>query len=87
VRLAARVACPACTRVLSQPLWAAGLFRALTRPAVVRYFLERTWGAKNIDETMWAYAVATAAQPGAQHAPCTFWRPTCSADIHTCTKN
>lgn len=58
--------------VLSQRLWAAGLFRALTRPGVVRYFLERTWGAKNIDEAMWAYAVATAAQPGAHHAPLHF---------------
>lgn len=63
---------PGLHAVLSQPLWAAGLFRALTRPRVVRYFLERTWGSKGIDEAMWAYAVATAAQPGAHHAPLHF---------------
>ena len=58
--------------LLSQPLWAASLFRALTRPGVVRYFLERTWGAKSIDEAMCEYAVATARQPGAHHAPLHF---------------
>jgi pimeloyl-ACP methyl ester carboxylesterase len=57
---------------LSAPLWADGLFRTLTRPGVVRYFLERTWGGKNIDETMVAYAVATAREPGARHAPLQF---------------
>ena len=75
---------PTLHRVLSQPLWAGGLFGLLTRPAVVRYFLERTWGGKAIDETMWAYAVATAAQPGAQHAPLHFLAANLfSADIHT----
>ena len=29
-----------------------GLFRLLTRPRVVRYFLERTWGSKDIDEAL-----------------------------------
>jgi pimeloyl-ACP methyl ester carboxylesterase len=70
--------------LLSNPLWAGWLFGQLTRPAVVRYFLERTWGAKGIDETMWAYAVATAKQPGAQHAPLHFLAANLfSADIHT----
>lgn len=75
---------PGLHAVLSRPLWAAALFRALTRPAVVRHFLERTWGGKAIDEDMWAYAVATAAQPGAHHAPLHFLAGHLfSADIHT----
>jgi pimeloyl-ACP methyl ester carboxylesterase len=57
---------------VSAPLWSQALFNGLTRPGVVRYFLNRTWGAKNIDETMWAYAVKTAAQPGARFAPLCF---------------
>ena len=77
-------AMPTLHRVLSAPLWAGGLFNTLTRPGVVRYFLERTWGAKGIDEGMWAYAVATAAQPGARHAPLHFLAGSLfSADIHT----
>jgi len=65
-------AVPGLHAVLSVPLWADALFRGLTRPGVVRYFLERTWGAKNIDEEMWAYDVATARQPGARFAPLHF---------------
>jgi hypothetical protein len=53
-------------------LYSQALFNGLTRPAVVRYFLEKTWGSKAIDERMWAYSVATAAQPGARHAPLNF---------------
>ncbi len=70
-------------RLLSSPRWAQGLFNNLTRPAVVRYFLERTWGSKAIDETMWAYALLTARQPGARHAPLHFLGAGLfSADIH-----
>ena len=70
--------------VLSAPLWSQALFNGLTRPGVVRYFLQRTWGAKNIDEAMWAAAVATAHQPGARHAPlCFLGGGLFSADIHT----
>ena len=52
--------------------WGAGLFRGLTRPGVVRYFLERTWGSKQIDEALWRYDVLTTRQPGAHHAPLYF---------------
>jgi pimeloyl-ACP methyl ester carboxylesterase len=52
--------------------WGGALFRALTRPAVVRYFLRRTWGGPDIDEAMWRHAVWTARQPGAEHAPLSF---------------
>jgi hypothetical protein len=71
-------------RVLSQPRWSQGLFRTLTRPGVVRYFLRRTWGAKAIDEVMCAYSVLSAAQPGARYAPLHFLAGNLfSADIHT----
>ena len=69
--------------VLRQPLWAEWLFRQLARPGVVRYFLQRTWGSKHIDEALWAYCVQTAHQPGARHAPLQFLaRGLFSADIH-----
>jgi pimeloyl-ACP methyl ester carboxylesterase len=57
---------------LSVPLWSDALFRGLTRPGVVRYFLQRTWGSAAIDETLWAYDVQTARQPGARFAPLAF---------------
>ncbi|MBK1690035.1 alpha/beta fold hydrolase [Rubrivivax gelatinosus] len=59
-------------RLLTAKLWSDPLYRLLTRPGVVRYFLERTWGSKRIDETLWAYCVATARQPGARFAPLAF---------------
>ena len=52
--------------------WGAPLFRALTRPGVIRYFLRRTWGSPGIDEALWRYDVLTARQPGAEHAPLCF---------------
>lgn len=65
-------------------VWGGALFRGLTRPAVIRYFLQRTWGSKSIDETLWAYDVLTARAPGAEHAPLHFLSAHLfSADIHT----
>ena len=70
-------------RVLSNPRWAQALFNGLTKPQVVRYFLRRTWGGPNIDATMAAYAVLTAREPGARHAPLYFLSAGLfSADIH-----
>jgi pimeloyl-ACP methyl ester carboxylesterase len=64
--------------------WGGGLFRLLTKPSVVRYFLRRTFGADAIDETLWADAVWTARAPGAEHAPLAFLSGDLfSADIHT----
>ena len=64
--------------------WDQGLYRLLTRPAVIRYFLQRTWGSKSIDETLWAYDVLTARQPGARFAPLDFLSGALfSQDIHT----
>jgi pimeloyl-ACP methyl ester carboxylesterase len=65
-------AVPGLHAAVSVPLWGAALFRNLTRPGVVRYFLERTWGSKAIDEEAWRAAVATAREPGAHHAPLHF---------------
>jgi pimeloyl-ACP methyl ester carboxylesterase len=64
--------------------WGGAVFRGLTRPGVIRYFLERTWGSKRIDEALWAYDILSAAQPGAEHAPLHFLSAQLfSADIHT----
>ena len=71
-------------RLLSHPAWSQGLFNTLTRPAVVRYFLQRTFGRKQIDETLWCYCVQTARQPGAKHAPLYFLSAYLfAADINT----
>lgn len=48
------------------------LFIALSRPRTIRYFLERTWGSRQIDEGLWRYSTFTAAQPGARYAPLRF---------------
>ena len=50
----------------------AALFGGLTRPTVIRYFLERTFGAKAIDGELYDVAVANARKAGAEHAPLWF---------------
>ncbi len=56
-------------RVLAWSGWSDFLFRQLTRPSVVRFFLAKTWGSKQIDETLFQYDIAITKQPGAKHAP------------------
>ncbi len=69
--------------VIRGPGWGAFLFRQLTRPAVIRYFLRRTWGSRQIDEALWASGCLAARQPGAEHAPLSFLSAGLfSADIH-----
>ena len=58
--------------VLRGPGWGGLLFKSLTRPGVIRFFLNKTWGSSDIDEAVWRYAVATARQPGAENAPLQF---------------
>ena len=66
------------------PAWGRFLFRQLSRPAVVRYFLRRTWGGQQIDEALWAYAVSMAQVPHAEQAPLSFLSGALfSADMHT----
>lgn len=70
--------------LLSARLWTQVLYRGLTKPAVIRYFLERSWGSKAIDETLWAYDVRSARQPGARFAPLHFLSGSLfSQDIHS----
>jgi pimeloyl-ACP methyl ester carboxylesterase len=65
-------AVPGAYAVLRGPGWGGALFRLLTRPAVIRYFLRRTWGGAQIDERLRRYNVLTARQPGAEYAPLYF---------------
>lgn len=52
--------------------WGAALFSWLTRPGVIRYFLQRTWGRQQIDEALWRYDLVTTRQSGAHYAPLYF---------------
>ena len=57
---------------LGRAPWSASVYRGLTRPGVIRYFLVKTWGSKHIDEGLLAYDVLTTRQPGARYAPLRF---------------
>lgn len=59
-------------RLLSNPRWSDGVYRQLTRPAVIRFFLKKTWGGPLIDEALLAHDIITARQPGAKYAPLWF---------------
>ena len=63
---------PTLYRILRGPGWGEQLFGGLTRPGVIRYFLERTWGSKRIDEPLWAYGVLTARARDSWFAPLYF---------------
>lgn len=63
---------PGLHKVLSFPLWGHGLYSLLTSKRSIRYFLERTWGSKQIDDQMVEYDHITTHQPGAEHAPFAF---------------
>lgn len=55
--------------LLRFPLWDRGFFALLTGKRSIRYFLEKTWGSKNIDEGVLEYDYLTTHQPGARFAP------------------
>ena len=59
-------------RFFTFPLWSQGLFDLLVSRRSIRFFLEKTFGSKRIDEEMLEYAYATSHQPGARHAPYAF---------------
>ena len=59
-------------RALKGPGWGKALFGALTRPGVIRYFLNKTWGSTAIDEEMFSFAVWTTRQAHAEYAPLCF---------------
>jgi pimeloyl-ACP methyl ester carboxylesterase len=71
-------------RLLRGGGWGETLYGWLTRPGVIRYFLQRTWGSRDIDERLWQYDVLTARQTGSMYAPLYFLSGGLfSADIHT----
>ena len=49
-------------------LWSRGFFDLLTSRRGVRFFLEKTWGARNIDEGLLEYDLITTRDPDAHHA-------------------
>jgi hypothetical protein len=51
------------------PLWRRSLFKLFTTKAVIRKFLQKTWGSKEIDDALLEYDYDTAHQPGAEFAP------------------
>ena len=60
------------------------LFRTLTRPSVIRYFLRKTFGSSEIDDELFEQAVQQARVAGAMHAPLYFLTGALfSRDIHT----
>jgi pimeloyl-ACP methyl ester carboxylesterase len=48
------------------------VFDLLTTKPSIRYFLNKTWGSKQIDEDLLQYDYLTTHQPGAQYAPYAF---------------
>lgn len=58
--------------VVTFPLWRGALFGGLVSRASVRYFLRRTFGAKDVPESLVDYSWRTAHQPGADRAPFAF---------------
>jgi pimeloyl-ACP methyl ester carboxylesterase len=63
---------PGLHRAVSFPLWGQALFDGLVSRASVRYFLQRTYGSKAIDEDLFEYCWQTAHRPGARFAPLAF---------------
>jgi pimeloyl-ACP methyl ester carboxylesterase len=55
-------------RIFTVPLWSRPFYNLLTTRTGVRYFLQRTWGSKAIDEGLLEYDLLTARDPGAHHA-------------------
>lgn len=60
---------PGFLKFLKLPLLGEALFNLLTCRKSVRFFLQKTWGSKQIDKTMYEYSWQTARQPGARFAP------------------
>lgn len=56
-------------RFFTVPLWTRQIYKGLTAKRTIRFFLEKTWGSKNIDEGLLEYDYRTTHQPGARFAP------------------
>jgi pimeloyl-ACP methyl ester carboxylesterase len=59
-------------RFFEVPLWSQALYDALVSRPSIRYFLQRTYGRRDVDEAMVDYDYLTTHQPGARHAPYAF---------------
>jgi pimeloyl-ACP methyl ester carboxylesterase len=59
-------------RLLRQTRLGSGLYRLLTTPASIRWFLARSWGSAEVDPRLLEHALRCAALPGAEHAPLDF---------------
>lgn len=62
---------PLLRRFFTFPAWSEAFFELLTARRSIRFFLEKTWGSKAIDEGLLDYDCITTRQPGARHAP--YW--------------
>ena len=58
--------------LVSVPLWSQALFDSVVSRPSMRFFLEKTFGSKRIDEGLFAYDQLTAHQPGARHVVWSF---------------
>lgn len=58
--------------VAAFPLWGRALFDLLVSRPSMRFFLEKTWGSKDIDEGLLDYDQRSAHRPGAEYAPFSF---------------
>ncbi len=63
---------PGLYRFFTVPLWSQGFYDLLVSRRSIRYFLQRTFGSKQIDEGLLDYDYVTAHQPGAKNAPYAF---------------
>ena len=63
---------PAVYRAVTVGLWRRALFDMLVSRVSIRYFLEKTFGSKHVDEGLVAYDYATTHQRGAEYAPYSF---------------
>lgn len=63
---------PGLYRFFTFPLWSQAIYDLLVSRRSIRYFLERTFGSKAIDEGLLEYDYLTAHQPGAKNAPYAF---------------
>ncbi len=63
---------PAVRDIVSFPLWGRALYDALVSRASMRFFLQKTWGSKRMDEGLLDYDYLSAHQPGAEHAVFSF---------------
>jgi pimeloyl-ACP methyl ester carboxylesterase len=68
----ATFAVPSVRDIVSFPLWGRTLFDGLISKPSIRFFLQKTWGSKAIDEGLFHYDYASAHQPGAEFAPFSF---------------